>query len=308
LPHADIGLFVDRYAQCSFHQLAAGSFRQPFGSPCVPRARRELTVDVDLVADLGVINPFDFFVEETAERYPFSYEAPLLRDLAPYFSDDEPSPLVARWTDDWLRSPAGGPNGLRIVDFLVEVNQRVAGSVAYTVRMEPGVQAPDETLEKAVGSCRDSAWLLVHVLRRLGLAARFCVGLPGTAAPRREAPGRAGRPACRFHGSARLGGDLPAGGWLDRPRPHLRPLGGGGPHPPGVLAAPGIRRPISGATGPCEVTFEFSNTVRRLAGPPRVTLPYSDEQWGRVDALGHEVDKALAAGDVRLTFGGSPRL
>ena len=100
---------------------------------------------------MEVINPFDFFVEETAERYPFSYDAALLRDLAPYFSGDEASPLLAQWTDDWLRSSSGGPGGQRIVDFLVEVNQRVAGSVAYTVRMEPGVQAPDETLEKAVG-------------------------------------------------------------------------------------------------------------------------------------------------------------
>jgi len=284
--------------------------QDPFGNHLArlvfPEPARELTVDVDLVADLGVINPFDFFVEETAERYPFSYEAPLLRDLAPYFSDDEPSPLVARWTDDWLRSPAGGPNGLRIVDFLVEVNQRVAGSVAYTVRMEPGVQAPDETLEKAVGSCRDSAWLLVHVLRRLGLAARFVSGYLVQLRPdEKPLDGPAG-PLADFtdlHAWAET--YLPGAGWIG-----LDPTSGllaGEGHIPLVSSPhPASAAPISGATGPCEVTFEFSNTVRRLAGPPRVTLPYSDEQWGRVDALGHEVDKALAAGDVRLTFGGEP--
>ena len=69
------------------------------------------------------------------------------------------------------------------------------------------------------------------------------VGLPGPAAPRRQAAGRAGRAACRFHRSPRLGGGLLARGWLDRPRPHLRPLGGGGAHPPCLLAAPGVRRP-----------------------------------------------------------------
>jgi uncharacterized protein (DUF2126 family) len=284
--------------------------QDPFGNYLArlvfPEPARELVVDVDLIADLGVINPFDFFVEETAEQYPFSYDASLLRDLAPYFSYDETSPLVAQWTDDWLRSPAGGPNGLRIVDFLVEVNQRVAGSVAYTVRMEPGVQTPDETLEKAVGSCRDSAWLLVHVLRRLGLAARFVSGYLVQLRPDdKPLDGPAG-PLADFtdlHAWAEV--YLPGAGWIG-----LDPTSGllaGEGHIPLVCSPhPASAAPISGATEPCEVTFEFSNTVSRLDGPPRVTLPYSEEQWGRVDALGYEVDKALVAGDVRLTLGGEP--
>ena len=104
--------------------------QDPFGNHLArlvfPEPARELTVTVDLVADLGVINPFDFFVEETAARYPFSYDAALLRDLAPYFSDDDASPLLAKWTDEWLRSSSARPDGQRIVDFLVELNQRVA--------------------------------------------------------------------------------------------------------------------------------------------------------------------------------------
>ncbi len=284
--------------------------QDPFGNHLArlvfPEPARELTVAVDLVADLGVINPFDFFVEETAERYPFSYDAALLRDLAPYFSGDEASPLLAQWTDEWLRSSSGGPDGQRIVDFLVEVNQRVAGSVAYTVRMEPGVQAPDETLEKAVGSCRDSAWLLVQVLRRLGLAARFVSGYLVQLRPdEKPLDGPAGPLADFTDLHAWAEAYLPGAGWIG-----LDPTSGllaGEGHIPLVCSPhPASAAPISGATEPCEVSFEFSNTVRRLDGPPRVTLPYSDEQWSRIDALGYDVDKALAGGDVRLTLGGEP--
>ena len=202
---------------------------------------------------------------------------------------------------------AGGPNGRRIVDFLVELNQRVAGSVAYTVRMEPGVQTPDETLEKAIGSCRDSAWLLVQVLRRLGLGRSVRVGLPGAAAPRREAPldGPVG-PVADFtdlHAWAET--YLPGAGWIGLD-PTSGLLAGEGHIPLVCTPHPTTAAPISGATDPCEVTFEFSNKVRRLDGPPRVTLPYSEEQWSAIDALGHEVDKALVAGDARLTLGGEP--
>jgi uncharacterized protein (DUF2126 family)/transglutaminase-like putative cysteine protease len=285
--------------------------QDPFGNHVArlvfPGPARQLSVTVDLVADLVVINPFDFFVEESAARYPFAYESDLARELAAYLDADEPSPLLAQWLQDCSRGPTWpGADGQGIVDFLVSLNQLVFGSVAYTTRMEAGVQTPDETLEKGLGSCRDSAWLLVQILRRLGFAARFVSGylvqlradevpLDGPAGPRAD--------FTDLHAWAEA--YLPGAGWVG-----LDPTSGllaGEGHLPLVCSPhPAAAAPISGATDPCEVTLEFSNTVRRLAGPPRVTLPYSDEQWARIDALGQEVDKALDAGDVRLTLGGEP--
>ena len=52
--------------------------------------------------------------------------------------------------------------------------------------------------------------------------------------------------------------------------------------------------PVTGATEPCEVTFEFSNSVTRVHEDPRVTFPYSDAQWERIDTLGQLVDERLA--------------
>ena len=285
--------------------------QDPFGNHLArlvfPEPAHELTVAVDLVADLAVINPFDFFVEESAARYPFAYDEMLQRDLTPYLADEEPGPLVGAWLAKWSADHrSSGSDGPAIVDFLVELNQRVLGSVAYTTRLEPGVQTPDETLEKAIGSCRDSAWLLVQILRGLGLAARCVSGYLVQLRPD-EIPleGPAG-PLADFtdlHAWAET--YVPGAGWIG-----LDPTSGllaGEGHLPLVCSPhPTTAAPITGATDPCAVTFEHSNTVRRIAGPPRVTLPYSDTQWAQIDALGDEVDKALAAADVRLTLGGEP--
>jgi len=135
-----------------------------------PEPVRELKIEVDLVADMSVYNPFDFFVEEIAEEYPFDYPQDIAPDLVIYRETEPAGSRLKDYVAGIERSPK------RIIDFLVDLNRKVSEDVGYIIRMEPGVQTPEETLERGQGSCRDSSWLLVQVLRHLGLAARFVSG------------------------------------------------------------------------------------------------------------------------------------
>ena len=119
-----------------------------------PEKTREFRVEVDLVAAMSVINPFDFFPESYAEKFPFKYEAGLREELLPFLHTQPPTPLVRRFLDTIPVEP------MNSVDFLVDINRRVQQVVAYVIRLEPGVQSPEQTLELGSGSCRDSAWLL----------------------------------------------------------------------------------------------------------------------------------------------------
>ncbi|HLX25274.1 MAG TPA: transglutaminase family protein, partial [Usitatibacter sp.] len=139
-----------------------------------PEKARELEITVDLVADMTVINPFDFFVDPSAESWPFKYTPEQERELAPYLELEPLGPRLA----DWLtraRADLGG-RAMTTIDLLVALNLRVRNDVNYLIRMEPGIQAPDDTLQRGQGSCRDSAWLLVQILRQVGVAARFASG------------------------------------------------------------------------------------------------------------------------------------
>src|SRR5262245_44114061 len=128
--------------------------QDPFGNWLArlvfPEPTREFVVDVDLVADMAVVNPFDFFLEPAAERWPFVYDAALAADLAPYRQVAPAGPRLAAWLAAVDRAPQP------TVEFLVDLNRRVQSDIAYIVRMEPGVQTPEETLGRARGSCRDS--------------------------------------------------------------------------------------------------------------------------------------------------------
>ncbi|MBO9532207.1 MAG: transglutaminase family protein [Solirubrobacteraceae bacterium] len=269
-----------------------------------PEPVLEFTVTVDLVADMTVINPFDFFVEESAKEFPFVYDAQLEKELAPYLETrGGPGPLLAGWLAEHT------PQGLNTLDTLVELNRRVAGAVGYSVRMEPGVQDPEVTLDREIGSCRDSAWLLVHALRNLGIAARFASGYLVQLAPDRQPLEGPPGPTSDFtdlHAWAEA--YLPGAGWvgLDATSGLLT---GEGHIPLACTAEPASAAPIAGSIEAHEdlhTEFDFANVVTRIHEPPRVTKPYSDEQWERVLDLGRAVDLRLRANDVRLTMGGEP--
>ena len=280
--------------------------QDPFGNYLArlvfPDPVKELDITVDLVADMTVINPFDFFVEDYAERFPFTYPDDLAHDLAPYLKQIDTG-LLNAWVERNVHVPDGGT---RIVDFLVGLNTAVNRDVAYTVRMEAGVQTPDVTLERAIGSCRDSAWLLVAILRRLGLAARFVSGYLVQLASDVESLDGPSGPAQDFtdlHAWAEV--YIPGAGWIGLDATSGL-FAGEGHIPLSASPDPASSAAITGSTAPVRVDMGFSNTVRRIHEDPRVTKPYTERQWQDVDALGEHVDTLLSAGDVRLTMGGEP--
>ncbi len=284
--------------------------QDPFGNWLArivfPEKVSELDITVGLVADLMVINPLDFFVEEYAERFPFTYEASLAADLAPYLRSVDESDAAASWR---AALPPLPDEGMPIVSFLAGLNSAVNRDVAYSVRMEAGVQAPDETLRLGIGSCRDSAWLLVSLLRQYGLAARFVSGyLVQLAADPDSMVGLDGPTGTAqdftdLHAWAEV--FIPGAGWVGLD-PTSALFAGEGHIPLSATPHPSAAAPIEGAIDPVEVTFSFHNEVRRVHEDPRVTQPYTDAQWARIDALGEAVDERLRAGDVRLTMGGEP--
>ena len=299
---------IDAY---SLRVEPAGHFvnwqQDPFGNWLArlvfPEPVKTLDITVGLVADLMTINPFDFFVEEYAEHYPFTYAPDLAADLAPYLRPVEDAAALAAWRD---RLPPPPRDGVPIVQLLADLNAAVHADVAYSVRMEPGVQSPDETLRLGIGSCRDSAWLLVALLRMHGLAARFVSGyLVQLAADQESLDGPSG-PAQDFtdlHAWAEV--FVPGAGWVGMD-PTSSLFAGEGHIPLSATPHPSSAAPIEGATDPVEVTFSFHNRVTRVHEDPRVTRPYTEAQWERIDALGTALDDRLEAGDVRLTMGGEP--
>ena len=278
--------------------------QDPFGNILArvvfPEKCRKLSVEVEVIADMTVINPFDFFVEDYAEHYPFKYDALLQKELQPYLEITEQGPLLQQWLAGFDLSKRN------INDFLVDVNRKVLQTVGYNIRMEAGIQSCEDTLTKLSGSCRDSAWLLVQILRHFGLAARFVSGyLVQLTADVKSLDGPSGpeQDFTDLHAWTEV--YIPGAGWIGLD-PTSGLLAGEGHIPLACTPDPAGAAPVTGGTDKCEVEFEFSNTVLRLHEDPRVTKPYTDEQWLRIDALGRQVDRQLLADDVRLTMGGEP--
>ncbi len=280
--------------------------QDPFGNwqarVVFPEKTNELVVAVEVIANLQVINPFDFFVESYADNFPFAYPAHLAKELVPYLEIKEDGELLQAWVKKHI-DPA---QKMPIVDFLVKVNQELNREIAYSIRMEQGVQTPDQTLKKALGSCRDSAWLLVHILRHVGLAARFVSGyLVQLKSDEKSLDGPSG-PAEDFtdlHAWAEV--YIPGAGWIGLDA--TSGLFAGEGHIPLACAPDYVSAaPVVGTTDPCKVEFGFSNTVERIYEDPRVTKPFSEQEWMEINAIGEQVDADLLAGDVRMTMGGEP--
>ena len=265
-----------------------------------PEKVDRFTVSVDLTVEMAVVNPFDFFLEPSAEQFPFAYSEELKAELEPYLRAEPGGQAFERYLAQIPRETK------QTTSLIFDLNAQLARDIGYLIRMEPGIQAPEETLCKGSGSCRDSAWLLVQLLRHLGLAARFASGyliqlkpdvksLDGPSGPEKDFTDL--HAWCEVY--------LPGAGWVGLDATSGL-FAGEGHIPLACTANPTQAAPISGAVEPSEVLFDFDMTVTRIKEPPRVTKPYSEEQWAQIEKLGDAVDKVLQNHDVRLTMGGEP--
>jgi len=257
----------------------------------------EFLVEVNLVADLYPINPFEFFLEPGVDEYPFAYAPALAKDLEPYRSIDAPGPLLKSFLADFVGRTGG------TIALLIDLNRKVRDEIAYGQRLEPGVQTCEETLEKRSGSCRDSAWLLVQCLRNLGIAARFVSGYLIQLAAEEGSPDGPKTDSADLHAWAEA--FLPGAGWIGLD-PTSGLLAGEGHIPLVCTPSAAQAAPISGTAEPANVDFSHSITVRRLNETPHPSKPFSEEEWLRVRQVAHGVDAELKAQDVRLTMGGEP--
>ena len=265
-----------------------------------PKPTKLFSVEVDLIAEMTVFNPFDFFLDPTAEKVPLVYEPKLATELTPFLRKDPLTPAF----EGMLKSIDLTPRPT--LDFLVALNLQVNRAVRYVIRMEHGVQSPEQTLSLGSGSCRDSAWLMVQLMRHIGLAARFVSGYLIQLRPDvkpANGPSGASQDFTDLHAWCEV--YLPGAGWIGLD-PTSGLLAGEGHIPLACSPEPSSAAPISGGVEKCETTFGFEMSVRRILETPRVTLPYSDETWAAIDAVGKHTDALLAKGDVKLTIGGEP--
>ena len=279
--------------------------QDPFGNYqarlVFPDLVKKLVIDVEVLAEMVSINPFDFFLEEYADNFPFDYDERLKKELKPYLEQQSDSRELSALHDvckRYLESPT--------VDFLVSINQHLFEELDYTVRMEPGVQSPEETLRKKLGSCRDFAWLLVELLRKFGLAARFVSGYLVQLVPDVKSltgPTGPDKDFTDLHAWAEV--FIPGAGWIGLDATSGL-FAGEGHIPLACTPHPGSAAPLTGATEVSKVEFEFFNKVERIYEAPRVTRPYGERDIKKIRQLGFKVDEILQEHDVRLTMGGEP--
>ncbi len=278
--------------------------QDPFGNYqarlVFPEKSREMSIEVEIIADLTAINPFDFFVEESAKYFPFKYDRLTKRELNPYLKTSRKGKLFSEWLNSIDRSKK------ITIDFLIDINQKINNMLKYNIRMQPGVQSCEVTLRKKSGSCRDFAWLLVQTLRHLGFGARFVSGyLVQLKADVKSLDGPSGpeEDFTDLHAWAEV--YVPGAGWIGLDSTSGLLAGEG--HIP-LACTPSFEgaAPVTGTTDICKTVFSYENTVKRIFESPRVTKPYTDNQWLKINQLGEKVENELQKNDVRLTMGGEP--
>ena len=265
-----------------------------------PEKTREFLVEVDLVAEMAIINPFDFFLESGAEKAPFVYDKALAHELKPYMVKEPQGPLLKKLLAGVDKTPRA------TIDFLIDLNRDLQQRIGYVIRLEPGIQTCEQTLQLSKGSCRDSAWLLVQILRHLGFAARFASGyLIQLVADEKSLDGPSGtdKDFTDLHAWTEV--FLPGAGWIGLD-PTSGLLAGEGHIPLACTPDASSAAPIAGGLDECEVSFHHEMFVTRINEQPRSTKPYTPLQWGAIEALGNTVDRELVSADVRLTMGGEP--
>lgn len=285
--------------------------QDPFGNYLariiIPEKTREFSVEIDLVADMVAINPFDFFLEDSVQSTPFDYDDETKEQLKPYLQSATTGKLFAAFVKEakaiWQN---GGKSGISTVDTLVMLNQMVERRLEYMIRMEPGVQTPEETLTLKKGSCRDYSWLLVNAFRHLGVASRFVSGyLIQLTADQKSLSGPSGPENDFTDLHAWVEVYVPGAGWIGLD-PTSGLFAGEGHIPLAATPAPSSAAPISGGLEKCEVEFDFEMSVQRLIDPPRHSKPLTISQSAAIDDAGRKIDDLLNEGDVRLTMGGEP--
>jgi uncharacterized protein (DUF2126 family)/transglutaminase-like putative cysteine protease len=281
--------------------------QDPFGNYLArivfPEKVKFFEIDVEVIADMVVINPFDFFVEDYASEFPFVYDESLRMQLGPYLELKESGPLLMNLV---AKAKASLAAGIKTVDCLVAINQLIHRELRYNVRMEPGVQSCEETLVLGSGSCRDFAWLMVQVLRHIGLASRFASGyLVQLKSDEKSLDGPSGpeQDFTDLHAWTEV--YVPGAGWIGLDSTSGL-FAGEGHIPLACTPSPQDAAPITGMAEPAETKFYFENQVTRIKEKPRVTKPYSDEQWEAILAVGDRVEEDLVANNVKLTMGGEP--
>ena len=262
-----------------------------------------LDVLVELAVDIRPINPFDFFVDDRAKRLPFGYPDELDAELVPYLDTGDPAYRMGRRATELLAAlPASGDT----LDVLVGLNAAVRERVAYVIRDEPGVWTPEDTLVNGRGSCRDSAVLLVALMRARGVAARFVSGYLVQLADEGmipDEPRGVGRDVVDLHAWAEA--YLPGAGWIGFDGTSGL-LCGEGHIPLAATASPGHAAPLEGTSDVGASQVEFSTQIARLGHEARPTAPYADEVWAELAAGGDRADAQLAAAGLEVWIGGEP--